>query len=715
MTRPSLLVPLALSSFLLAGVASARMVMPPRIGDIPDDLREVSGSPNANGVSTLRRFAHQPWLTGGSIAFLPGEQLLVVADTDNSALVVVNAQTGAKVKTIAVGRRPERLVVAPDGTVFVTNRGSRSVSVVAPRRGVELRTISAGVEPMGLALTADAKLLLVTSSATRELLAIDVETSSIRFSLEVADWPMAVTAHPDGKRAFVSHLHAPTVEIVDIERQRIVHELTLPNQDTGLPSRLQGRFQNKRFANQAVSATVSPGGNRLFVAHVMVDTGSNRSASMAVGGYGMGAFAPIVATVSTFDLEKRELIRPKVDFSKATRNGGQIFNQDLAVQMIQQPRAILHDPRHARLFMVGHGSDRVLALNTRASDPITKPLTGWSVGQAPEGIAVNAAGTVAFVHDSHAYAVSRIALDDTTRPVANQQFTNKTHGQFVFAKTPLPEDAAKGRRLFTFALDARIGGGNRFACASCHPDGRHDGLTWQVGAGPRQTPILADRLNGSGPFNWLGTEDKLHDNIKQTMRRLGGSAVKEEEVGYLVNYMTRYMPTPDNPNRTQNAALVALGKKVFHAEETGCSGCHDSGNRFTDGGKHEVGTTTKLEFDLWEKIGKHQAKNKRGNQPGGPPGNSMPRQPQQNQIMMNDEISINPIGMRVLEPIPEAPVAFKTPSLRQLWASAPYYHDGGQSSLRDLLSSGNKGDRMGKTSHLSKREIDGLVAYLKTL
>ena len=68
-----------------------------------------------------------------------------------------------------------------------------------------------------------------------------------------------------------------------------------------------------------------------------------------------------------------------------------------------------------------------------------------------------------------------------------------------------------------------------------------------------------------------------------------------------------------------------------------------------------------------------------------------------------------------LEPIAEAPVAYNTPALRHLWASAPYYHDGSARDLRALLTSGNKGDRMGKTSHLKPREIDALVAYLQTL
>jgi len=60
-------------------------------------------------------------------------------------------------------------------------------------------------------------------------------------------------------------------------------------------------------------------------------------------------------------------------------------------------------------------------------------------------------------------------------------------------------------------------------------------------------------------------------------------------------------------------------------------------------------------------------------------------------------------------------LAYNTPSLVGVGATAPYLHDGSAQSLRELLTTGNPGDRMGRTSHLSPRDIDALVAYLETL
>jgi hypothetical protein len=42
-------------------------------------------------------------------------------------------------------------------------------------------------------------------------------------------------------------------------------------------------------------------------------------------------------------------------------------------------------------------------------------------------------------------------------------------------------------------------------------------------------------------------------------------------------------------------------------------------------------------------------------------------------------------------------------------------HDGSAATLRDVLTSANKGDEHGKTSHLSPAQIDQLVEYLLSL
>jgi cytochrome c peroxidase len=56
---------------------------------------------------------------------------------------------------------------------------------------------------------------------------------------------------------------------------------------------------------------------------------------------------------------------------------------------------------------------------------------------------------------------------------------------------------------------------------------------------------------------------------------------------------------------------------------------------------------------------------------------------------------------------------FKTPGLRDVGGTPPYYHDGSAATLEDLIE--RNGKRMGHTEQLSKEDRAALVAFLKTL
>jgi len=102
---------------------------------------------------------------------------------------------------------------------------------------------------------------------------------------------------------------------------------------------------------------------------------------------------------------------------------------------------------------------------------------------------------------------------------------------------------------------------------------------------------------------------------------------------------------------------AARGRKLFLDEKVACASCH-SGELYTDLKPYDVGTGGK--FD------KPQDK-------------------------------------------------FYTPTLVELWRTAPYLHDGSAATMRDVLTTANRGDRHGKTSHLTERQIEDLAAYLLSL
>jgi cytochrome c peroxidase len=56
-----------------------------------------------------------------------------------------------------------------------------------------------------------------------------------------------------------------------------------------------------------------------------------------------------------------------------------------------------------------------------------------------------------------------------------------------------------------------------------------------------------------------------------------------------------------------------------------------------------------------------------------------------------------------------------TPTLRFLYDSAPYLHDGSAATLYEVLTSANPNDEHGVTSHLTEGEIEDLVSFLLIL
>ena len=66
-------------------------------------------------------------------------------------------------------------------------------------------------------------------------------------------------------------------------------------------------------------------------------------------------------------------------------------------------------------------------------------------------------------------------------------------------------------------------------------------------------------------------------------------------------------------------------------------------------------------------------------------------------------------------PTDKATDTFDTPTLVEIWRTAPYLHDGSAATLREVLTVKNSNDQHGKTSQLTQQQIDDLAEYLLSL
>jgi YVTN family beta-propeller protein len=104
--------------------------------------------------------------------FAQSSERLYVVNKAGETISIVNARTLVVEHTVATGRNPHELAVAPDGSkAYVGNVAENSVSVIDLRTNTEKRKITSPdfVSPHGIAFTPDSRRALVTSERAKKI------------------------------------------------------------------------------------------------------------------------------------------------------------------------------------------------------------------------------------------------------------------------------------------------------------------------------------------------------------------------------------------------------------------------------------------------------------------------------------------------------------------------------------------------------------------
>ncbi|MCA9515405.1 MAG: c-type cytochrome [Myxococcales bacterium] len=661
------------------------------------------------------------WTSGHGLAAT--DAALFVVDRDNGALVRMERKSLAVKATVAVGERPEQVVVGPDDAAFVTVRAAGDVVRVGADFSVERRA-HLGTETYGLALSADGRTLYVTLPHDGQLVTLDAATLEELDRMDTLALPRAVAVSPLNY-LFVTHETDAGLRVgLDMDG--------LPNTDDALPIGLrQGNpadFLMGRTATlhqrRALAATIDQATGGVFIAHVQASPGDSNDFIASATGTSVngvpvdqptdgGGYGTTAQAGATFDIPTRPV---EVSVTSADPTGtvapAQIQNPvadpltgEPMTALVDQPSDIASSPTWSLAIVTGYGTDNAIVLNTASQDPMRSPLAIIDAGRAPRAVAFAPDGKMAYILNDQELTVSSVDLtplfslpaaemdDFGTSFATSDAFAEapsampmQMEGDLVeptrlnaaktvaFGKDPVPAQIRRGQRVFTYARNERLSHAGEFACATCHFEGTEDKLVWFITDGPRQTPSLAGRLLGTAPFNWNGSKDELKSNMEQTVARMGGAGLSKSELTDLEQFLLYGLQAPKNPNLAADGQLTAeqqLGKTIFESSEAKCTSCHRVEQDFTDGFSHNVGTASAVERTIWE------LKVAQGQDPGREPG------------LLN------------------------TPTLKGLFYTAPYLHDGSAKTLEEALD--RTADTMGKTSHLSKEEKSALIAYLKTL
>ncbi|MEO5509288.1 MAG: bifunctional YncE family protein/alkaline phosphatase family protein, partial [Gemmatimonadaceae bacterium] len=186
---------------------------------LTDSLVLARKAPRANGTSYPAGFA-----------LSPDGRSLYVAENLADSLAVIDLRTGVVVQRFATGRYPYGVVVAPDGTVYVSAWGGSTVSVFHPARNpgrlMDAGRIVVGRHPSALLLNQDGSRLFAASGSTDRVAVVD--TRQRRVITELLDsppegpaegsTPNALAITPDGTRLFVAEADNNAVAVFDLGR-----------------------------------------------------------------------------------------------------------------------------------------------------------------------------------------------------------------------------------------------------------------------------------------------------------------------------------------------------------------------------------------------------------------------------------------------------------------------------------------------------------------
>ena len=257
-----------------------------------------------------------------------------------------------------------------------------------------------------------------------------------------------------------------------------------------------------------------------------------------------------------------------------------------------------------------------------------------------------------------------------------------------------PEKVALGRQLF---FDERLSIDGSKSCYSCHvcEHGLTDGLPKAIGAGNKQLPRSSPTLWNIGyhkEFYWDGRSNSLEAQAMAAWKGANmGVGDKTGEIAAKINALQGYKGQFQKV--FQSDATPENMMKAIAAFERTIIGGNTAWDRFRAGDQSALSESAKRGWNIFLSI-------KCNNCHDG--------------ILFTDQQYHNiGIGMDQKEPDvgrfkvtnkPEDTGAFKTPTLRDIAKSAPYFHDGSAKTLEeavDIMLAGGK-----PNEHLDKKNLE---------
>jgi len=589
---------------------------------------------------------------------------------------------------------PVAVVAEKDGKhLYVAQFTGKSIAVFDIAAEKVTKTISLPDSPSGLAISGDGSRLYATGASPKgKVYVIDVEKGKIIRRIKVGHTPTAPVLSSDGVTLYVCNQFNDNVSVINLRAGKQVAKIPV--------------------VREPIAAAITPDGKLLFVANQLpagssdkdysaatvsvIDTTSAKvsatiklpNGSTSLKGICIspdGKYAYVTHILGRYQLPTTQLERGWMNtnaLSIIDACGRKLINTVLlddvdlgAANPWGVALAAIGPALDGGYICVTHAGTAELSVIDRAGlhEKLDKVAAGEKVSEVsltPEDVP----NDLAFLVDLRrrlklsGNGPRGLALIGSKAYVA-EYFTDSIGVVDVCPKVrPKAKSVALGsekpldvvRKGEMYFHDATLCFQHWQSCSSCHPGGaRVDALNWDLlndGMGnPKNTKSLL-LAHQTPPAMSAGIRESAEDAVRAGIKHIQFAVRPEEDAVAIDEYLKSLEPVP-SPHLVKAKKLsraAKRGRKVF--KKAGCASCHPA-PLYTD----------LKEYNL--DMGKNMDQGRQ----------------------------------------------FDTPTLVEVWRTAPYLHDGRAATIREVLTVYNPGDKHGTTSGLSEKQIDNLVEFVLSL
>lgn len=581
---------------------------------------------------------------------------------------------------------PLTLAVSPDeATLYTAAHTANRILAVDVASDAVVNAFDVPAPPTGLCVSADGSTLYVTVEAPDGvLLVMDATDGAIRATIPVGHTPVSPVLSPDGNTIYVCNRFNNDVSVIDLEaqaetaripvvREPIAAALTPDGRWLCVANHLPAGRSDADYVAASVSLIDTQAGS--VANEIILPNGSTALRGIAISPDGAYAYATHI--LARYQLPTTQLERGWMNtnaLSIIDIANQQLFNTVLLDDVdlgAANPWGVACTADGAYVCVTHAGTHEVSAIDRVAlHDKLARVAAGEPVSEvsrAPEDVPNDLAFLVGMrrrlrLNGNGPRGIAMLG----TKAYAAEYFTDtlgvvdiNPEVRPVAASIALgPEQEMSVIRIGEmFFNDAALCFQSWQSCASCHPDIRVDGLNWDLlndGIGnPKNTRSML-LSHETPPVMARGVRDSAEAAVRAGIRFIQFAVRPEEDAVAIDEFLKALEPVP-SPYLVDGELSEAAqrGKVLF--EEVGCATCHPA-PLYTDLELYDVST-----------------------------GRNM-----------------------------DAGAKFDTPTLVEVWRTAPYLHDGRAVTMLDML----KNESSGEYHHvvgLTDEQLADLAEYVLSL